>query len=30
MTEELKNWAVEKMKILIEILQPEIDNLRYG
>ena len=28
MTEELKNWAVEKMKIFIEILQPEIDNLR--
>ena len=28
MTEELKNWAVEKMKILIEILQPEIDNLK--
>jgi hypothetical protein len=27
MTNELKNWAVEKMKIIIEILQPEIDNL---
>jgi len=24
MTEELKKWAVEKMKILIEILEPEI------
>lgn len=27
-TEELKEWAVNKMKILIEILQPEINNLR--
>jgi len=28
MTDELKKWAVKKMKILIDILQPEIDNLR--
>ena len=28
MTNELKEWAVNKMKIIIEILQPEIDNLK--
>ena len=28
MTNELKDWAVDKMKIFIEIVQPEIDNLR--
>jgi len=27
MTEDLKKWAVEKMKIFIEILQPEIEKL---
>jgi len=27
MTEELKSWAIEKMKIFIEILQPELDKL---
>jgi hypothetical protein len=27
MTDELKAWAVEKMKVLIETLQPEIDKL---
>jgi hypothetical protein len=26
--DELKNWAVEKMKIFINILQPEIDKLK--
>jgi len=26
-TDELKEWAVNKMKIFIDILQPEIDNL---
>lgn len=28
MTNELKDWAVDKMKIIIEILQPEIDSLK--
>jgi len=28
MTDELKEWAVKKMKILIEILQPELDKIR--
>lgn len=28
MTDELKEWAVNKMKTFIDILQPEIDNLR--
>jgi len=27
MTDELKDWAVQKMKILIETLQPEIEKL---
>lgn len=27
-TDELKNWAVEKMKIFTNILQPEIDKLK--
>jgi hypothetical protein len=27
-TEELKKWAIEKMKVLINILQPEIDKLK--
>ena len=28
MTEELKDWTVKKMKILIEILQPELDKIK--
>ena len=28
MTNELKDWAVRKMKIIIEVLQPEIEKLR--
>lgn len=28
MTEELKQWAVEKMEILFKILQPELDKLK--
>jgi Domain of unknown function (DUF4268) len=28
MTDEIKEWAVNKMKILVEILQPELDKLR--
>ena len=30
MNNELKDWAVEKMKIMIDILQPELDKLRAG
>lgn len=28
MTEELKKWAVEKMKIFIQIIQPELDRMK--
>jgi hypothetical protein len=27
-TEDLKNWAVEKMEVLIKVLQPEIDKFK--
>lgn len=27
-TEELKNWAVEKMEVLVKTLQPEIDKIK--
>jgi hypothetical protein len=28
MTNEVKDWAVEKMETFIEILQPELDKLK--
>lgn len=28
MTDELKDWAVKKMKVLIELLQPELDIIK--
>ena len=27
-TDDLKDWAIDKMEVLIKILQPEIDNLK--
>jgi len=28
MTEELKKWAVEKMKIFYKLLQPKLEKLK--
>ena len=30
MTDDLKKWAVDKMKIFIDILQPELDKIKNG